>query len=183
MATEEEEQAKKDIVAALRELRAILTRRPKQEYPSGLDRHPEVKKVLVKIERALSPHVKALVPPGSCFRDFLPCDVLPLRQLPADWETLKWLDHYIEDFGGWQKTPTQPTIGMTPEEKTILETLADERPMTVTVEGLAGTTHLSENTVKKYLKILEGKTFCCEPRPKKGRTITEAGLAAIGRGS
>lgn len=98
MATEE--QAKKEMVAALRALRGILTQRPKQTYPDGLYEHPEVKKVQARIE-ARVPQLAALDPPGGpYFRDYLPCDVLPLTQLPADWETLKWLDHYIAEFGG-----------------------------------------------------------------------------------
>ena len=87
MATEK--QARKKIVTALRALRAILTQKPKQEYPRGLDQHPKVKKLLAEIETALSPHLAALDPRGPYFRDFLTCDVLPLKQLPADWETVR----------------------------------------------------------------------------------------------
>lgn len=100
MATEE--QAQKEIVAALCALRVILTQRPRREYPGGLEHHPEVKKLQAEIERTRSPHSATLDPRGPYFRDFIRCDVLPLTELPADWETLKWLDHYIERFGGEQ---------------------------------------------------------------------------------
>ena len=115
MATQE--QAKKEIATALRALRGILTQGPKQRYPEGLYQHPKVKKLVAEIEKALAPHVEALDPDGPYFRDFLKCDVLLLTQLPADWETLKWLDHYIERFGGtapadpiapWYHTPDEP---------------------------------------------------------------------------
>jgi len=96
MATEE--QSKKRIGAALRALRVILTQGPRREYPDGLKEHPEVRKLNADIERALSPYPGILDPQGL-FRYFVPCDVLTLQELPADWATIKWLDHYIERCG------------------------------------------------------------------------------------
>jgi hypothetical protein len=96
MATEE--QSKKRIAKALRALRVILTQGPRREYPDGLKEHPEVRKLNADIERALSPYPRILDTKGL-FRYFLPCDVLTLEELPADWETIKWLDHYIERCG------------------------------------------------------------------------------------
>lgn len=93
-----EEQSKKKLGAALRALRVILTEGPRREYPDGLKEHPEVKKLNADIERALSPFPRILDPKGL-FCGFVPCDVLTLDELPADWETIKWLDHYIERFG------------------------------------------------------------------------------------
>ncbi|NLY02216.1 MAG: hypothetical protein GXY83_39530 [Rhodopirellula sp.] len=93
-----EEQAKKEIVAALRALRVILTQGPRREYPDELKQHPEVRKLNADIERALAPYSRTL-DPRDVFRYFVPCDVLTLTELPADWETLKWLDHYIERYG------------------------------------------------------------------------------------
>jgi len=54
MATEE--QAKKEIVVLFGDLRGILTQGPIQRYPRGLDQHPEVKKLVRKIEKVLAPH-------------------------------------------------------------------------------------------------------------------------------
>ena len=72
-------------------------------------------------------------------------------------------------------------ITLTPEEKTILETLANEGSMTVTQEGLAGQTRLSDKTVRKYLALLRTCGLVDQPRgPKKGFGITPTGLAAIG---
>ena len=56
--------------------------------------HPKVLKLNADIERALSPYPRILDPEGL-FRSFVRCDVLTLEELPADWETIKWLDHYI----------------------------------------------------------------------------------------
>jgi hypothetical protein len=101
MATEE--QAKKDIVAALLALRKILTQGPKEKYPFPTnlgDHHPEVKELAAQIKRALVPHQEAIDPRYPHFADYMDCDILPLTQLPADWETLRWLDQHIEDFGG-----------------------------------------------------------------------------------
>ncbi|HUP80859.1 MAG TPA: hypothetical protein VM260_20075 [Pirellula sp.] len=96
MATEE--QSKKRIVKALRALRVILTQGPRREFTDGLKEHPEVRKLNADIERALSPYPRILDYEGL-FRYFVPCDVLTLKELPADWETIKWLDHYIERCG------------------------------------------------------------------------------------
>ena len=101
------EQAKKEIVAALCALRVILTQRPRREYPDGLEHHPEVKELHAKTEKALAPHATTLDPCFPYFRDFIPCDVLPLTELPADQETLDWLNRYVERFGGKQKQPAR----------------------------------------------------------------------------
>ncbi|MFH1268866.1 MAG: winged helix-turn-helix domain-containing protein [Planctomycetota bacterium] len=81
--------------------------------------------------------------------------------------------------------PSEPeprTVAMTPEEKTILETLANEGSMTVTQEALAVQTHLSDKTVRKYVGELRERGLVDQPRgPKKGFAITPAGSAAIGR--
>jgi DNA-binding MarR family transcriptional regulator len=75
-----------------------------------------------------------------------------------------------------------PAIALTPEEKTILEALANEGSMTVTQESLAAQTRLSDKTVRKYLSSLRTHGLVHQPRgPKKGFGITPAGLAAIGR--
>lgn len=95
MATEE--QSKKSIVDALRALRVILTPKLRRVYPNGLNEHPEVRKLHADIKAALSPYSQTL-DPQELFRYFVPCDVLTLKELPADWETIKWLDHYIECY-------------------------------------------------------------------------------------
>jgi predicted transcriptional regulator len=81
-----------------------------------------------------------------------------------------------------QDVPVQPAIALTPEEMTILETLAGEAPMTVTQEALTGPTKLSDKTVRKYLGELRTQGFVDQPRgQKKGFGITTAGFAAIKR--
>jgi hypothetical protein len=104
-----EEQSKKEIGTALRALRVILTEGPIREYPDGLKEHPEIMKLNADIERALSPFPRILDPDGL-FRGFVPCDVLTLKELPADWVTINWLDHYIERCGqsiGLKRSPNQ----------------------------------------------------------------------------
>ena len=65
--------------------------------------------------------------------------------------------------------PEPPTVALTPEEKTILETLANESGMTVTQEALAGQTRLSDKTVRKWVGKLRERGFVNQPRgPKKG---------------
>jgi hypothetical protein len=102
-----EEQSKKKIGTALRALRVILTEGPIREYPDGLKEHPEVVKLNADIERALSPYPQLLDPEGL-FGNFVPCDVLTLKELPADWVTINWLHHYIERCGqsiGLKRSP------------------------------------------------------------------------------
>lgn len=83
------------------------------------------------------------------------------------------------DQGGTRKPSA---VALTPEEKTILATLANECPLTVTQEELAEQTRLSYRTVRKYLGDLRNRGFVNQPRgPKKGSCITPDGLAAIGR--
>lgn len=85
------------------------------------------------------------------------------------------LDRWLTEVAGL-------AVDLAPEEQTILETLAGERPMTVTQEALAGQTRLSDKTVRKYLAMLRERGFVKQPRgPKKGFAITSAGLAAIDR--
>lgn len=80
------------------------------------------------------------------------------------------------------RTDDTLVVSLTPEEKTILEALSIEDPMTVTQESLAGQTRLSDRTVRKYLSNLRIYGLVDQPRgPKKGFGITSAGLAAIVR--
>ena len=73
-------------------------------------------------------------------------------------------------------------VPLTPEERTILEVLADEHGMTVTQEALAQQTHLSDKTVRKWIGKLRERGLVNQPRgPKKGFAITPLGLNAIGR--
>lgn len=73
-------------------------------------------------------------------------------------------------------------VTLTPEEKTILETLANENGMTVTQEALAGQVRLADRTVRKYLREMRERGLVDQPRgTKKGYAATPAGLAAIGR--
>ena len=202
MATEE--QAKKEIVAALQALRVILTKSPKQEYSSDLWQYPKVKKRIQEIGSALTMHS---IPPnkvhpenrdisaltlqyfgddGVQLLQFLLCDVrwiekLPLTQLPHDKEILGYIDGYIVEFGG-----TMPgelaVISLTPEGKTILETLADEHPMTVTQESLAEATRLSDRTIRNHLPYLRTKGLIDRPfGSRKGEAITAKGLDLIKR--
>ena len=93
--------------------------------------------------------------------------------------------HWADQLQSWAEAnskPDPPTVAITPEEKTILEALADESHMTLTQEDLAGQTHLSDKTVRKYLDKLRTCSFVDQPcGPKKGFAITPAGLANIGR--
>jgi hypothetical protein len=181
MATQE--QAEKEMVAALRTLRGILIQGPRRTYPCGLYEHPEAKKVQAKIE-VLVPHLAHLDPPGGpYFRDFLPCDVLPITQLPAHWEVLRELDQYIENFGGKQKTPKRPAIALTEEDKAILEALADEYPMAVNQPDLADQLNLPRQKISERIRWLESKRFVKRPEgtQRKGHAITPAGLSNIGR--
>ena len=74
-------------------------------------------------------------------------------------------------------------IALTPEAKTILETLAREANMCVTQEALAGETRLSPPTVRKHLDFLRANGLVQRPHgDRKGDAITEAGLTLIGRG-
>jgi DNA-binding MarR family transcriptional regulator len=78
--------------------------------------------------------------------------------------------------------PAQFLTPLTPEERTILEALADEYPTTVTQEDLTTPTHLSVKTIRKWLTALRERSFVNQPRgPKKGFAITPTGLTAIGR--
>ena len=194
-----EEQAKKEIVDASLKLRGILIQRPMKEYPSGLYQHSGVKKQIAKIEFALALHstlprdvytkdTHLPAPTPQCFGKrggllwaLMTCNVLPLEQIPADWETLKWLDQYLEDFGG--TVPDELTgISLTPEGKTILEALADEHPMTVTQESLVLVTRLSDRTVRKHLSYLRDNKLVNKPHgPRKGDALTAKGLALIKR--
>ena len=93
--------------------------------------------------------------------------------------------HFADELQKWAEGNGEPesrTIALVPEEKTILEALADESAMTVTQEELAGQTRLSDKTVRKYLNELRKRGFVNQPRgPKKGFVVTSAGLTAIGR--
>lgn len=81
----------------------------------------------------------------------------------------------------WLDELDSPAV-LTPEERTILEVLADENLTTVTQEYLTGPTGLSDRTVRKYLGALRERDLVDQPRgPKKGYAITPAGLTAIRR--
>jgi hypothetical protein len=81
----------------------------------------------------------------------------------------------------WSVAPS--AITLTPEDRTILEALAAEHPMTVTQESLAAVTRLSEPTVSKRLKYLRANKLVDKPHgPRKGDVITDRGLALVPRG-
>ena len=71
-------------------------------------------------------------------------------------------------------------VALTAEDKTILETLDREHPMTVTQESLAADTRLSDRTVREHLKYLVQKQLVNQPRGlKKGYGLTDGGLAIL----
>jgi hypothetical protein len=73
--------------------------------------------------------------------------------------------------------PQQPNVALTPEEKTILEKLAREHPMTVVQADLQVG---ALNTVRKYLKTLMAKGLVNQPNgTKKGYGITSKGLSLV----
>jgi hypothetical protein len=74
-----------------------------------------------------------------------------------------------------KKFPSQQShIALTPEEKTILETLRAEHPMTVVQADFAVG---ALNTTRKYLASLMAKQLVCQPNgSKKGYGLTEKGM-------
>ncbi|MGD0901234.1 MAG: helix-turn-helix domain-containing protein [Thermoguttaceae bacterium] len=103
-----------------------------------------------------------------------------LTELPARETALGLIDRLVGELGGKATPPVD--VALTQEDKTILETLADEG-MTLTQEDLANVTRLSERTVREHLKYLRKKKLVNRPRgPKKGEGITALGLSVIGRG-
>jgi len=81
--------------------------------------------------------------------------------------------------------PTMPpAVALTEEDKTILETLADEFPMAVMQPDLAAKIHIDRHKIGERLQWLESKGFVERPEgtQRKGHAITLAGLFAIGRG-
>jgi len=145
------EEAKKEIVAALRELRAILTRWPRQEYPNCLgEDHPGVQKLRDKIGRALAPHLATLDPEPKRFQRFILYDVLNVDELPIDPVRLSRLDHEIERFGGKAPSPVKPKKGATFHPKSG----------TLTLNG-------------KVLKLLQGERDVL-------KRLTETGAASFG---
>jgi hypothetical protein len=99
---------------------------------------------------------------------------------PTPVSILRKLRGFAEGFGG--RNPKRAVVGMTPEETTILEALADNLPTTMTREDLTTPTRLTEKTIGKYLTNLRNKKLVEQPAgPKKGYSITQAGALAIGR--
>lgn len=86
----------------------------------------------------------------------------------------------IEDVRAKAATlkPQEPEIKMpplTPEERTILESLQQEYPMTVLQSDFSVG---APNTAIKYTKSLTKQKLICQPNgPKKGYTLTDTGLA------
>jgi hypothetical protein len=92
------------------------------------------------------------------------------------------VDSWLADVESDLSENAVSPVALTPEERTILEVLADESPMTVTQEALAGQTCLSDRTVRKYVGELRERGLVDQPRgPKKGFAITLAAMKAIGR--
>ena len=77
-----------------------------------------------------------------------------------------------------------PVVPLQMEDKTILETLAEEYPAAVTNPDLAGATNLDVRIISKRVKWLEAKPRRFVKRPegtqRKGHAITPAGLSVIG---
>lgn len=58
--------------------------------------------------------------------------MLPLEQLPARPDTLQWLEYYLADFGGQQKTPKRRRAGkprkprpLTARQLEVIETVSE----------------------------------------------------------
>jgi DNA-binding MarR family transcriptional regulator len=105
--------------------------------------------------------------------------VYRLDKLPAPPSILRRLAELIEDFGG-----AAPELkGLTTEDKTILEALADEGRMAVNQYDLEAATKLTRRTIGPRLKHLESNGLIKRPEgtKRKGHAITAAGLSAIRR--
>lgn len=176
------------LVEALESLRAILARleppvpvRPKGQrgYQVGYD-EPAVWQALSTVLTAgggwWNDHQHYL----NVFLDIQ--DTLRvLKELPVPRDILRRLAEFTEDLGG--KAPTRPARPLTEEDKTFLETLAEEYPMAMTAVDLADATRNRRELVGQRLKWLESKGYVKRPEgtQRKGRAITPAGLSAIGR--
>ena len=125
-----EEEAKREIVAALRELHVIVTQGPTRVYRTGLcTEHPKLPKLKDKIARALNPHKATLDPDPYCFRTFLR-EIFYVREVPADPVAVLRLEHQIKRFGGKPPSPVKPKKGATFDPKSGTLTL-DGKPLSL----------------------------------------------------
>jgi DNA-binding MarR family transcriptional regulator len=73
-------------------------------------------------------------------------------------------------------------LGLVKEQCLILRALQQAAPQTLSQEALAGATHLSEKTARRWLQILEKAGLVQRPHgQRKGYTITPDGGALLAR--
>lgn len=127
-----EEEAKREIVAGLRELHVILTQGPTRKYRTGLlAAHPQLPKLKEKIARALNPHKATLDPFPREFEMFLRHIFYSVREVPADPVSVLQLEHQMRRFGGKPPSPVKPKKGATFDPKSGTLTL-NGKPLSLT---------------------------------------------------
>ena len=137
---------------------------------------------LLSLLAAHAKFVEAATKPPSVPQDLAQAAKAFVDGTPTAANLMLLAQHAAAEPPATAAAPEAQMVSLAPEEKTILEALADENGMTVTQEDLAGQTRLTDRTVRKWLGELRERGLVNQPRgTKKGFGITPFGLQAIGR--